>query len=127
MKDDHYLKYCRDLLSAFAGDLGKRVAELPADDPLTRLADAFQRIARDEEDLYTEGPALVSRLFSNFPQFAPLFPRDLLWFFGGECLHFMPDEEITQHQQLEELRASAAAEGRVLDMVAARAQLMQLQ
>jgi hypothetical protein len=127
MKDDHYLKYCRDLLAAFAGDLGNRVAELPADDPLARLADAFQRIARDEEELYTEGPALVTRLFSNFPHFAPLFPRDLLWFFGGECLHFMPDEEITQHQQLEELRAAAAAEGRVLDMVAARAQLTQLQ
>ena len=31
-------------------------------------------------------------------------PRDLLWFFGGDCLHFMPDDEIEMYQALEERR-----------------------
>ena len=49
-------------------------------------------------------PALVARLFTTYPDFAPTFPRELLWFFGGDCLHYMPDEEIATFQQLEELR-----------------------
>ncbi len=127
MNDERYLNYCRGLLSAFAADLERRLAELPADDPLVVLGAAFQRMASGEADLYNEGPTLVTRLFTTYPQFAPLFPRDLLWFFGGECLHFMPDEEIAEHQQLEEMRAAAAAHGRELDMVAARAELLKLQ
>jgi hypothetical protein len=35
----------------------------------------------------------------------PLFPRDVLYLLGGECLHYMPDEEISAYQELDELRS----------------------
>ena len=40
------------------------------------------------------GQDLICQVFHRYPQIAHLVPRDLLWFFGGDCLHFMPDEEI---------------------------------
>ena len=43
----------------------------------------------------------------RYPQIAHLVPRDLLWFFGGDCLHFMPDEEIALYQALDERRFEA--------------------
>ena len=84
-------------------------------------------LASGERDLYGEGPGLVSRLFTTYPDFAPTFPRDLLWFLAGECLHYMPDEEITTYQQLDDMRAEAAAQGKTLDLRQARASLARLQ
>ncbi|WP_414673681.1 PA2817 family protein, partial [Marinimicrobium sp. UBA4209] len=34
------------------------------------------------------------------------------WYFGGDCLHYMPDEEIAKYQLLDERRHEAIAEGR---------------
>ena len=87
----------------------------------------MRTVAEGERDLYLDGPQLVSRLFTTYPDFAPTFPRDLLWFLAGECLHYMPDEEIAIYQQLDELRAEAAAQGKTLDLRQARASLQQLQ
>jgi len=39
----------------------------------------------------------------------------LLWFFGGDCLHFMPDEEIELYQTLDERRYQAEQQGEVFD------------
>ena len=53
------------------------------------------------------GQDLICQVFHRYPQIAHLVPRDLLWFFGGDCLYFMPDEEIAIFQQLEERRYEA--------------------
>ncbi len=127
MDDAHYASYCREQLQNFADNLSTRTAHLPEDDSLRELARAFAEVASGARDLYTEGPALVARLFTTYPDFAPTFPRDLLWFLAGDCLHFMPDEEILTYQQLDELRAEAAAQGKTLDLRQARASLKQLQ
>ena len=127
MNDEQYLRHCREALGQFADELARRASHLPPADPLRELAGAFAALCNHEGDLYTDGPALVTRLFTNYPDFAPTFPRELLWFFGGECLHFMPDHEIELHQQLEELRRAAAAAGETLDLRAARAKLLKLQ
>jgi hypothetical protein len=55
----------------------------------------------------------------------PLLNRDLLWFFGGNCLHYMPDDEISFYQQLEELRFSAEEAGNGFDYAAAKQSLTQ--
>jgi len=127
MNDQQYLQYCRDLMASFARDLSARVDSLPAEDPLKNLAGEFLELGKNGKDLYGDGPTLISRLFTGFPDFAPTFPRDLLWFFGGECLHFMPDEEIGTYQQLDQLRRDAGARGEILDMRSARANLLKLQ
>ncbi|ARU88703.1 PA2817 family protein [Pseudomonas sp. M30-35] len=59
-----------------------------------------------ESSLYL-GQDLISQIFHRYPQIAHLVPRDLLWFFGGDCLHFMPDEEIEMFQALDERRFEA--------------------
>src|SRR5690606_34978035 len=50
------------------------------------------------------GQDLICQVFHRYPQVAHLVPRDLLWFFGGDCLHYMPDEEISLYQELDERR-----------------------
>tara|TARA_R110002049_G_scaffold33465_18_gene110320 strand:- start:484 stop:867 length:384 start_codon:yes stop_codon:yes gene_type:complete len=124
MNDQQYLSHCIVQLADFASRLSEQAAHLPEEDPLRDLAAAFKALADGQEDIYRIGPLLVSRLFTTYPELAPLFPRELLWFFGGDCLHFMPDDEIDQHQRLEELRIEAAAAGEVIDLNEARARLM---
>ena len=54
------------------------------------------------------GQDLMSQVILRYPQIAHLVPRDLLWFFGGDCLHYMPEEELAMYQELEERRYEAA-------------------
>jgi hypothetical protein len=53
------------------------------------------------------GQDLLCQVIQRYPQIAHLVPRDLLWNFGGDCLHFMPDEEIDLYTALEERRFEA--------------------
>ena len=99
MNDADYLAHCRRELESFARQFLERTRDLGPQDGLRELALAFGELAAGQGDLYTQGQALTSRLFTTYPDFAPLFPRALLWFFGGECLHFMAEEEIVAYQQ----------------------------
>jgi hypothetical protein len=128
MNDEQYLLHCRELFLGFAETLSRRTEALDPEDTLRTLAGDFQRLAEQAAaDLYCEIGPLVDRLFTTYPEFAPTFPRELLWFAGGDCLHFMPDEEIGLYQELDEKRAEAAAGGEILDLAAARAKLLKLQ
>lgn len=69
-----------------------------------------------EESLYL-GQDLLCQVIHRYPQIAHLVPRDLLWFFGGDCLHFMPDEEITLFQALDERRYEAEQNDEPFDWV----------
>ena len=53
------------------------------------------------------GQDLLCQVIQRYPQIAHLVPRDLLWYFGGDCLHYMPDEEIDMYTSLEERRFEA--------------------
>lgn len=127
MDDTQYAAHCREQLQEFARTLQQRTQHLPENDSLRELAASFVALCEDPVDVYADGPALVSRLFTTYPDFAPTFPRELLWFFAGECLHYMPDEEIELFQRLDERRVAAAARGEVLDLREARASLRKLQ
>ena len=127
MNDEQYLYHCRSLLAEFTQTLMARTKDLPQDHPLRELALAFTSLDEPSSDLYAQGPALTARLFETYTEFAPTFPRQLLWFFGGDCLHFMSDEEIAQFQQLEELRLAAAAGGKIFNFAESRAKLLKLQ
>lgn len=61
------------------------------------------------------GQDLLCQIIQRYPQIAHLVPRDLLWFFGGDCLHYMPDEELDLYQQLEERRYEAQQHGQPFD------------
>jgi hypothetical protein len=127
MNDEQYMAHCKEQFASFSQAMMKRTDSLDNADSLRELAVAFENVAKAKNDLYKKGPALIFRLFETYPDFAPTFPRELLWFLGGECLHFMPDEEIAVFQQLDELRGAAQTRGEVLDFQAARAKLMKSQ
>lgn len=127
MNDEQYLQHCHQQFSLFGETLLTRTASLEESDSLRELALAFVSAAREDDSLYTRGPALISRLFDTYPDFAPTFPRELLWFLGGECLHYMPDEEISAFQSQDQQRTEAQKRGEVLDFQAARAKLMKSQ
>lgn len=57
--------------------------------------------------LLIQGQQLFCRIVAAYSHLMPLVPRDLLWFFGGDCLHYMPDEEIRIFQNLDEQRQEA--------------------
>ena len=61
------------------------------------------------------GQDLICQVFHRYPQVAHLVPRDLLWFFGGDCLHYMPDDEISLFQELDERRHQAEQDGAPFD------------
>lgn len=81
---------------------------------ITRYDELIEHM-RQGDDVRYLGQELVSQVFQRYPQIAHQVPRDLLWFFGGECLHFMPDDEIAKYQLLEERRFAALEQGKAFD------------
>ncbi|MBU0902706.1 MULTISPECIES: PA2817 family protein [Pseudomonas] len=106
---DHHLALLQHLRTILVA-LGE--AEQILDDSHAMYLERYDELLSDlpedpEASLYL-GQDLISQIFQRYPQIAHLVPRDLLWFFGGDCLHFMPDEEIEMYQTLEERRFYAA-------------------
>lgn len=127
MDDNQYRQHCLEMLGKFNQLLAQQAQASSDADPLRELSAAFGELVGDSSDLYNTGPDLVSKLFASCPHLAPLFPRELLWFLGGDCLQLMPDEEITLYQQLDEQRREASAKGELLDYHGVRANLLKLQ
>ena len=73
-----------------------------------------------------KGQELLCKIIANYSHLTPLVPRDLLWFFAGDCLHFMPDDEINCYQKLDEMRFEAESKGEIFNYEASRAALFKL-
>ncbi|TFF37180.1 PA2817 family protein [Pseudomonas sp. RIT623] len=74
---------------------------------LERFDELLTLLPQDPLQSQYLGQDLICQVIQRYPQIAHLVPRDLLWFFGGDCLHFMPDEELNLYQTLEERRYEA--------------------
>lgn len=90
----------------------------------------FQQLVSDVEQYAPEshenGQDLVTRFVRSYPDLVPVMPRDLLWFFGGDCLHFMPDEELAKFQRLDEKMHEALSENSNFDYPRERAVILEL-
>jgi hypothetical protein len=126
MNDEQYRQHCLGVFEQFNKFLQLKGQACSPDDPILALCKDFAR-ASAAQDLQEDGPEVVSRLFASCPHLSPAFPRELLWYLGGDCLHNMPDEEIALYQQLDELREQASARGEMLNLPEARAKLLKLQ
>jgi len=117
---DRY-EYHLQLFQSFNSTLNAFLKETPDHDQQSREETAAL-LAQTAEALearsnYLElGQQLLGRLVSHFPAFTPHVQRDLFWFFGGDCLHFLSDEEITKFQQLEERYYEAGEEADYSDL-----------
>jgi hypothetical protein len=78
----------------------------------TAISDEFQHL----------GQSILTRIIANYPHITASISRDLLWFFAGDCLHFMGDDEIALYQQIDELLHANPA----LVYVDAKTQVFQL-
>jgi hypothetical protein len=109
--DQDYYTYHLDLLTAFSAqlkDLPPFNLENPSEEDLEFLTAITQLPSEaDKPGFLDNGQILLCRVVSSYPHLMPLLYRDLLWFFGGDCLHFMPDEEIAIFQALDEERELA--------------------
>ncbi|WP_110950833.1 PA2817 family protein [Pseudomonas bohemica] len=74
---------------------------------LERYDELIELLPREPIESQYLGQDLLCQVIQRYPQIAHLVPRDLLWYFGGDCLHFMPDEEIDLYTALEERRFEA--------------------
>lgn len=74
---------------------------------LERFDELREALPVDPVDSQYLGQDLMCQVIQRYPQIAHLVPRDLLWFFGGDCLHYMPDDELDMYQALEERRFEA--------------------
>lgn len=91
---------------------------------LERFEELISQLESGDDESLHQGQDILCQIISRYPQIAHLIPRDLLWYFGGDCLHFMPDEEIAQYQLLDEHQAEAEARGETFDWAQARQLLM---
>jgi hypothetical protein len=98
----------------------KALSAAPGGESLGAIAAAFDDLAGHPGRIMDEGPALVARLMTTTPQAAEFIPRDMLWYLGGDCLHFMPDEEIDHYTRLDEARRAAEERGEPFDWGSAR-------
>jgi len=114
-----YLDHHRALLAHLHGILvALGEAEQVSDESHALFMERFDELLVSLADHPEErhlGQDLICQVFQRYPQIAHLVPRDLLWFFGGDCLHFMPDEEISLYQELDERRFEAEATGEPFD------------
>jgi hypothetical protein len=109
--DQEYYTYHLELLAAFSAQIQQLPpfnTEFPSEDDQEFLIALAQLQQQPKDvDFLEQGQLLMCRVVGSYPHLMPLLYRDLLWFFGGDCLHYMPDEEISVFQRLDEQREEA--------------------
>ena len=133
----HYTQYWVehvDLLKQFKTAIAKfppyhvSLSELTeADQAFMTTLDALCAAENYTETAIEQGQWLVDRIVLSYDHLLPYLSRDLLWFFGGSCLHYMSDEEIAFYQHLDELRHAAESQDRPFDVLEAKAFINQQQ
>ena len=108
------LAHIRTVLQALAEQEIELMPEGNSELFIERFDEMVADLQESQADLYL-GQDIICQIFQRYPQVAHLVPRDLLWFFGGDCLHYMPDEEIELFQQLEDRRFEALEQGIAFD------------
>ncbi|MGV8918632.1 MAG: PA2817 family protein [Pseudomonas sp.] len=74
---------------------------------MERFVELIELLPQNPIESQYLGQDILCQVIQRYPQIAHLVPRDLLWYFAGDCLHFMPDDEIALYQALEERRYEA--------------------
>jgi len=100
----HTLILLKDFLPFLQQGFPSRPEELSVDEQafIEQLQALITALENNTAQAIFEGQDWLTRLFRNFPNSAPNLGREVLWYFGGDALHFMPDEEIERFQQLED-------------------------
>ena len=93
----------------------ERESNAVGEEILQQFRDLIDQLTEHRDSAYDTGQDLFNKIGTHNPQIMPAIDRALFWFFGGNCMHFMTDEEITRFQHLDEMSADAEAEGHEYD------------
>ena len=66
---------------------------------LARFERLCETLAASGPDYEFEGRELLAAMQAGYPELWASLDRRLLFFFGGDCLHFLDEEEIEAFQQ----------------------------
>lgn len=121
----HQLNFLKIAYNNFIGREPFTSEEIAEDDlsfieEFKTLISAFEN---NSAGVYDQGADFIDKAFRRYPQLAHLIARDLLWFFGGNNLHNLTDDEIGKFQQLDELRFAAEEQEQAFDYINKRAGL----
>lgn len=125
----HYVQFHRKLLQALQQAAAHALPANELSEEDQELLEQLDQIANSksfDEAFFATGQRALCRIVAAHPFLAPQVPRDLFWLLGGDCLHFMPDEEISLYQQLDELRFEAENDNTVFDYEKQRARILGL-
>lgn len=96
-------QYHQALIVQFKNQLTIYKDELDEDDTVfTQLLDALCEDINTADGEVPTGQKFISTMVARYPQLTPRLPRDLFWYFGGDCLHYVEDKELENFQALEE-------------------------
>lgn len=117
-----------NLLKLGYNNLIKQPPFIQSEDDYSAEADELLALFQETITLYQEhaaeafdlGQVLMTRLVRNYPQLTQLLARDLLWLFGGDCIHYLADEEISDFQALDEARYIKEAQNEAYDYLELR-------
>src|SRR6056300_1546646 len=127
MNETHYQNMIRHETEAFIKASRTQTEALDPAHPFRLWLDLVEHLLVERPLPSERLSEAVCSLFTHFGEMTPLFPRDVLYLLGGECLHYMPDEEISAYQELDELRFSAEHQGKSFNWAQAKETLKKLQ
>ena len=76
----------------------QQMPDLVSDELLNNLAAAVDALTEQHPQAYDQAQDTIAQMAQYYPQLVPAIDRKLLWLLGGNCLHFLTDEEIAQFQ-----------------------------
>lgn len=125
---EHHLKLIQALLNA-AQQSPRLNDEALLDEADQEFINNLQKLSQNtgiNEEFIALGQSTLSRIVARYPELTPHAHRDLFWLFGGDCLHYMPDDEIQIYQRLDERRFEQEAAGEPFNFTEERARIFGL-
>jgi len=100
---EYYLQLCTELHTHCAVVLPQHPAHSEESNAelLAMLAQLKEEFATNEAYVAL-GQRIITHIIGHYPDITPQVHRDLLWFFGGDCMHYLGDDEMERYQKVEE-------------------------
>ncbi|WP_221798788.1 PA2817 family protein [Oceanobacter mangrovi] len=97
-KNDHI-----ELLQALKSRLkAANESDVITEDMIQQLDDLIDQLTQHTSTAYDDTRDWVANILQFTPQLTPAIDRQLLWLLGGDCLHYLTDEEIAQFQTIDD-------------------------
>ncbi len=103
-RNEYYLQLCSELHALCSKQLPGHPAH--SEESNTEMIGKLTQLLADfgkSEDYVALGQDIITHIISHYPDITPQMHRDLLWFFGGDCLHYLADDELERYQAIEEI------------------------